>query len=57
MKILLLIMIWIIGLFLDSNNTFTPTTISTNSPPAQSQPVRCSSRVRIAVDRYGPYVS
>ena len=40
------------------SNTFTPiTTLSTNSPPAQSQPVRRSSRVRRAVDRYGPYIS
>ena len=47
---------WTFPSSIDSN-TFTPTTISTNSPPAQSQPVCCSSRVRRAVDRYGPYVS
>ena len=48
---------WTFPLSIESN-TFTPTTtLSNNSPPAQSQSVHCSSRVRRAVDRYGPYVS
>ena len=48
---------WTFPSSIDSN-TFTPTTtLSTNSPLAQSQPVHCSSRAHRAVDRYGPYVS
>ena len=46
---------WTFPSSIDSN-TFTPTT-TTSSPPAQSHPVRHYSRVRRAVDRYGPYIS
>ena len=46
---------WTFPSSIDSNITFTPT--STNSPPAQPQTVRRSSRVRRAVDRFGPYIS
>ena len=48
---------WTFPSSIDSNTLTPTTTLSTNSPPAQSQPVCRSSRVRRAVDRYGPYVS
>ena len=58
MVLLIMIRIWTFPSFVDSNITFTPTsTLPTNSPPAQPQLVRSSSRVRRAVDRFGPYVS
>ena len=48
---------WTFPSSIDSN-TFTPkTTLSTNSPPTQSQPVCHSPRVCRAVNRFGPYVS
>ena len=49
---------WTFPSSIDSNITFTPTsTLPTNFPPAQPQPVHRSSRVHRAVDRFGPHVS
>ena len=49
---------WTFPSSIDSNITFNPTsTLPTNSPLAQSQPVHCSSRICRAVERSGPCAS